>query len=350
MRDIQDIHIGATPEHPLAEACILGTSCKETAIAFDPRTLPASDMCTVHTGALSILILSNDPCGRLADALAKEALKAGHRVTILTDADRALPPGAEKVIADRNADDFSQVIAPILRTAQGAPAYQFLIDCSATQPRHARQDMEELALPGTHIAFISNDLVYEAKYRGFPTTPETPFTCETDSPWSLLRQAEAEFLQNTEAKEFTWTILRPSMLLNDAESLNDFPPFVNRVDAIRQGKEVPLLSGGHFLVQPIAIEDFARIVLATPSAPKSHGIAIDCAGPAPLEFRQLCEMAAHILGKPFMAQELPETGVLDCHPEYAPYFCHRLYPLPWRYATLPAPKTLPVDALRALGL
>ncbi|GEM_PF-5275975 len=351
MTDIQDIQIGASPELPLAETRILGASCKEaTAIAFDPRTLPAAEKCPARSGPLAVLILADGPHGRLADVMAKEALKGGHRVTMVTAVDRPLPAGVAKLIADRDADDFSLAIAPILRDKEDAPAFQLLIDCGATQPRHARQDLEELALPKTHIVFVSNDLVYAPKHRGFPTTPDNEFICDPDSPWSALRQAEAEFLQNTLSTEITWTILRPTLTLIDGESLDDFPPFVHRVNALRQERGVPMLSGGHFLVQPIAATDLARIALATPSVPKSHGIAIDCAGPVPLEFQQLCELASHLLGKSFQILELPETGLFENHPEYAPYSCHRLYPLPWKYAPLPAPMTAPADALRAICL
>ena len=346
--NIRDIQIGTVVDATLSATRILGATCTEL-LSLDPRTLPAPEKLDEKSGHQSMLILSDDHTGgRLANALAKSALSAGHKVTVLVKCHRVLPEGAEELIGDRLVDANLQSLLPRLRQEDGTPRFSAVVDCGGRTAKDARQDLDFFSLCASRIVFLSSDLVYDPLRRDFPTVQTSAaYSSDPASPWTQLRQAETEFLQ-TPIDGPLWTILRPTMLLIDGESLNDFPPFNHRMESIRQEQDTLLIAGGHWLLQPLFVEDLAKIILAIPSAPEAKRVIIDCAGPLRLELRQLCELAAQLLHKRFLPCDLPETGLEERHPEYAPYLCHRLYPLSWEQNNLPLPATTPAEALKKI--
>lgn len=342
---IKDIQLGPSPELPLATTRIRGTSHND-AVQLDPRTLPAAQRTQGASSKMEILLLADDDCS-LADAIIRQAIKAGHMVTFVTDCTTVTPQDGVRILsADRDADDFECLLYPLLRTPSGQPRFRAVVDCSPKNSRRARQALECLTLPGSRLILISNDLVYDPLRRDFPTTSENASYCTMQgSPWNDLRQAEATLANSpTDAPE--WTILRPTMLLSSGRSINDFPPFLDRLNALKTDGEIKLPAAGHWLIQPIDADDLATIVLAVPEDRESSRAVIDCAGPVILEFRQLCEMAARLLGCAFHPRELPETDYLGSHPEYDPYLCHRIYRNEWRFSNLPRPITTPEESLR----
>lgn len=348
--NIRDIQIGTVVETTLSATRILGAACSEL-LSLDPRTLPAPEKLGDASNHQSLLFLSDDCSrGRLADALAKYALAAGHKVTILTQLHRQLPEGAEELFGARQDEAFLQAIFPKFRKEDGAPRFTSVVDCGGRNLQDARQDLDFFSQCASHILFLSNDLVYDPLRRGFPTTQNNAAFCTApDSPWTQLRQAETEFLQAPTAGT-AWTILRSTMLLIDEESLDDLPPFTRRLEAIRQEQDILLPAGGHWLIQPLFVEDLAKIILALPASPESQRAIIDCAGPLRMEIRQFFELTAQMLHKRFLPCDLPEAGMLEHHPEYAPFFCHRLYPLTWNFPNLPKPATFPAEALKKILL
>ncbi|MGN0866127.1 MAG: hypothetical protein ACI4SG_00405 [Oligosphaeraceae bacterium] len=343
---IRDIHLGAPAE--CLRPCILGPALRE-GCPRDPRTLPAPEKCPPRPSPLDILFLGKEEEG-LAEALARQAVSAGHRATVVIPRQRALPQGVSSLVADREQEDFPRLLHPLLRKEDRTPRFALTVDCAGTCPRHARQDLEEVALPGTHLAFLSQDLVYDPESRDFPTCQERTDYCPEETPvWGPLHQAELHFLQSPPFPDGPhWTILRLTLLLDNTRCLDAFPPFQERWQRLKEGQPVQLLSGGHWLVQPLAVADLARILFALPQAPAARGAILDCAGPRRLEFRQLCQMAARLMGREAVLQEEPRQETLALHPEYVPYLCHRLYPLPWACPGIPAPLLSPQDVLKEL--
>lgn len=342
---IRDIHIGSKSDAPLT-TCILGT--RSDAIQLDPRTLPTPENLSESSTQKEFLILADNACTR-AKFIVKAALKAGHKVTLVTQKPCiAFDDDVQYIVADRDSDGFESIVAPLLQTDNGQTRFKAVVDCAPQTPRHARQDIDVLSQKGTRLIFISNDLVYDPQRRDFPTTQACASYCTVQgSPWNELRQAEAEIIQSA-PDSLEWTILRPTMLLDSPLALNDFPPFCNRLEALQQERAIPLPASGHWLVQPLGAEDFAQIVVALANSPEGLRTAIDCAGPVMLEFRQLCEISARLFGKTLHATELPEAEYLPSHQDYAPYLCHRIYSTEWPFTSLPKPQTSPDEALKKL--
>lgn len=344
---IRDIHLGAPAE--CLRPCILGAALQEGGLR-DPRTLPSPEKYPSHSAApLEILLLGQEEAG-LAEALARQAVSAGHQATVVIPRERPLPQGVSCLVADREQEDFSRLLHPHLRREDHTPRFSLTVDCSGREKRHARQDLEEVALPGTHLAFLSRDLVYDPESRDFPTCQERTAYCPEDTPlWGPLHQAELHFLQSPPFPDGPhWTILRLTLLLDGPRCLDDFPPAQERWQRLKEGKPISLLSGGHWLVQPLAVADLARILFALPQAHAAWEAILDCAGPRRMEFRQLCQLAARLLGQEARIQEEPRQGTPPLPQEYAPYLCHRIYPLPWPYPGIPAPLLSPQEILKEL--
>ena len=343
---IRDIHLGAPAEclRPRILSPTLREGCPR-----DPRTLPAPEKCPSRPSSLDILFLGKAESG-LAESLARQAVSAGHRATVVIPRHRPVPQGVSCLVADREQEDFPRLLHPLLRKEDHSPRFSLTVDCSGSSPRHARQDLEEVALPGTHLAFLSQDLVYDPESRDFPTRQETTDYCPEDTPlWGDLHQAELHFLQSPSFPDGPhWTILRLTLLLDGPRCLDPFPPRQERGQRLKEGRPIQLRAGGHWLVQPLAVADLARILFALPQNPAAQGAILDCAGPRRLEFRQLCQLAARLMGQEAILQEEPSPDGRPLPPEDAPYLCHRLYPLPWPYPGIPAPLLAPQDVLKEL--
>ncbi len=259
---------------------------------------------------------------------------------------RPLPPGIRSVVLERSREDWASALAERLRKE----SFSLAVDCDKASPVHARQDLELAGLLGCHLAFLSSDLVYDPEKRDFPLLQdqdEARFAPDAPGGAGLLRQAEDVFLLDVSRgqENAPWTILRPTLLLSPKHPLGEFPPFAELPEAGAEIISLPLVGGGHWLLQPLSLEDLLPLLLALPGCAASHGVALDVAGPARLEYRRLCQLAAVHLS---LEAEFPELSVRELlreHPEYGAHLCHRIYPIPPRLLGLPAPRISPGESL-----
>ncbi len=339
---IQDRRLDSSLECAVPK--VLGASPAADAI-LDPRTLPAREpLPDAPTGAPLLLLGRNAP--GLADELASLALECGHAAIVVLSTPRALPPGVRSLILDRNRGDWPSALSERLR--QESPV--LAVDCDEPAAAHAQQDLELADLLGCHLAFLSNDLVYDPEKREFPLLQDQDDArVSPDAPGEagLLRQAEDVFLRDVSRgqENAPWTILRPTLLLTPKHPLGEFPPFAEFPEASAQAPCLPLIGGGRWLVQPLSLEDLLPLLLALPGCAASHGVALDVAGPLRLEYRRLCLLAASLLSREAEFPELSTAQALREHPEFGAHLCHRIYPIPPRLLGLPAPRIAPEESL-----
>lgn len=70
-------------------------------------------------------------------------------------------------------------------------------------------------------------------------------------------------------------------------------------------------------------------------------------GPEAVENRRYYEIIGEILGTTVQIRELPLTGYVEAHPEYAGHLCHRIYDLrKLKNAGVPLPSTTLEEGLR----
>ncbi len=285
--------------------------------------------------------------GFISGALATAAMQSGYDVTVVTRGQRPVPMGVHALTADRTHPGELEAALAAEKRRTGQKGFSLVVDCIGYRPADALQDIALFGQPGTHLVFISDDAVYDPARRSFPQVSEGAFYVEDASPAGLKRRCETLFLQA--APDFTWTILRPTLVLGPGRQDGFFPPFVplhETVAALKAGRPIPLPDGGHWLVQPICVYDLADIILGCPKTPAARSKVFDCGGPQILEVRQLYLLMAEQFS---VNAVFEETGAENLSAEAAGALCHRFYcNTPLAAAGLPVPAHTPAQAIAAM--
>jgi nucleoside-diphosphate-sugar epimerase len=292
--------------------------------------------------AKRILIIGGS--GHVSGALARQAVAAGHEVTIVTRGQRAIPPGVTALIADR------QDRAALPRVLPGGVVWDLVVDCIGYEPKDAQQDVALFADGARQLVFISTDFVFDPARRRFPQPFDNPHFLTDDSYGARKRRCELEFIQG-DTRDLQWTIFRPCHIYGAPSQLGCLPAAARDpqlLNKLRAGEPVRLVGGGHFLQQPILVTDLAGLVLSVIGNPLSHKKIYGAAGPDIVASREYYEIIAKTLGVPVRFEELPVAAAVQEHPEWRSFLCHRLYDLaPLRLDGLKVPNTPLAEGLAA---
>ncbi|MCC7494474.1 MAG: NAD-dependent epimerase/dehydratase family protein [Fimbriimonadaceae bacterium] len=281
-----------------------------------------------------VLILGGS--GFLSGTLARRALAAGHRVTVVTRGRRELPPGVGAIVADRTAEgEFAAAIAAAGTT------WDLVVDCIGYQPAAARQDLEVFRQRAGWLVFISTDFVFDPARRVFPQ-PEEAEHYLADGYGGLKRACEVE-LQLGDRGALHWTVLRPNHIYGPGSQLGCLPAHARDPELIarlRRGEILRLVGGGHFLQQPILARDLADLALSCLGCHPAAERIFQAAGPEIVESRTYYQLIAEQLGVGLALEEVPVSVWAAEHPEHASFLCHRVYDLSrLRAAGLAVPAT-----------
>ncbi|HEY1751047.1 MAG TPA: complex I NDUFA9 subunit family protein [Caulobacteraceae bacterium] len=95
-------------------------------------------------------------------------------------------------------------------------------------------------------------------------------------------------------------VLRPSVVFGPGDQ------FFNRFAALAtMSPAIPLIGGGHTLMQPVFVADVARAVAAALADPAAAGRTYELGGPTVYSFRQLMEIMLAEIGRPRALLPLP---------------------------------------------
>ncbi len=120
-----------------------------------------------------------------------------------------------------------------------------------------------------------------------------------DSPFEYFR-GKAELEEALEDSGIPYTILRPAILFGHEDIL------VNNIAwGLRRFPLFPVFGSGEYRVQPIHVEDFAR--LAVRESQESGNRILDAVGPETFTYRELVETLGEIIGKPRRIMSIPPT-------------------------------------------
>ncbi|MBQ7926298.1 MAG: NAD-dependent epimerase/dehydratase family protein [Lachnospiraceae bacterium] len=278
--------------------------------------------------------------GRLAVMAQQE-----YEVWALTRGKRPLPQGIHPITADRNAPkSFAAALASLHLT------WDVVFDCICMNEDHAHQDLEVVSRYTNRLVVISTDSVYDPEHKRTPQSEEGIFIEETGTPKECSyagnkRRMEHVFLSSF--AENTWslqtTIFRPGHIYGPGFLLGCFPEHSRQdtlLDLIDRGEELHLVGGGIYLTQPIYVDDLAKAMLDCVEKPLTHQQVFCIGGPEAVENKRYYEIIGELLGTPVRIREVPLTGYLQAHPEYAGHLCHRIYDLSkLRRAGVPLPAT-----------
>lgn len=302
--------------------------------------------------------------GRLATMAQKE-----YDVWVLTRGKRPLPDGVHPLTADRNDTEAflhglcslkghdvysskttSSIRAEDLDTSSVHPHWDVVFDCICMNETHAKQDLEVLSRFTDRLVVISTDSVYDPAHKQTPQTEEGIFIEESGAPEECSyagnkRRMEHVFLDSFEQASSTLrtTIFRPGHIYGPGFLLGCFPEHSRQEslpDLIVRGETLSLVGGGIYLTQPIFVDDLAQAMLDCVDCPDTYNEIFCIGGPEAVENRCYYEIIGKILDTPVRIKEIPLTGYVEAHPEYAGHLCHRIYDLgKLKKAGIPLPST-----------
>ena len=292
---------------------------------------------------LNVLIIGGS--GFVGTAVANEAVRRGFRVTVVSRGKMPLPNGVEHLKADRkNPGELGYALCKTQAT------FDLVVDCIASHPDDIQQDIKLFSCNCGRLVFISTDLVFSPERRIFPQGEACAAFVDGNSMAAWKRKCEL-VLFNAAHYYSNWTILRPTHLYGEGHLGGCFPPLCGKAhlaDTLKNAGRIGLPGGGHFLLQPLLVQDFASIVLACPFSLTAAAQAITCAGPEMVEAAGYFQSVAKYLGLESSVEffEVPLEAWLAEHPDDAPFLCHRIYNVAsLKKHNLPIPMTAFHDGL-----
>lgn len=293
--------------------------------------------------------------GRLATMAQKE-----YDVWVLTRGKRPLPDGVHPLTADRNDPAaFCNVLqsAEDYTSCPAQPHWDVAFDCICMNEIHAKQDLEVLSGFTGRLVVISTDSVYDPAHKRTPQTEDGIFLEENGSPEECSyagnkRRMERVFLDSFEQfpGSLHTTIFRPGHIYGPGFLLGCFPEHSRQEslpELIARSESLNLVGGGIYLTQPIFVDDLAQAMLDCVNCPDTFNQIFCIGGPEAVENRHYYKIIGEILGTEVHICEVPLTGYVEDHPEYAGHLCHRIYDLSkLKKAGVPLPSTSLEEGLR----
>lgn len=278
--------------------------------------------------------------GRLAVMASQQ-----YEVWAVTRGKRPLPQGIHHIAADR--DNPTAFASAILETDM---TWDVVFDCICMNEVHARQDLEVLSKVSNRLVVISTDSVYDPTHKRTPQNEDGIFIEECGEPSACSyagnkRKMEHVFLDSfgTGKSNLQTTLFRPGHIYGPGFLLGCFPEHSrekNLTDRIVSREPLYLVGSGIYLTQPIFVDDLAKAMLDCVSQSNTHNQIFCIGGPEAVENRCYYKTIGKLLGKEVTIREIPLTGYVEQHPEYAGHLCHRIYDLSkLKNAGVPLPAT-----------
>jgi uncharacterized protein YbjT (DUF2867 family) len=223
-------------------------------------------------------------------ALTERLLEAGHEVMTLTRRSGAGDPLAQRVdVRPFDTTDPSSLVASLagvetlfntywLRFPRGASTFESAIARSATLLAAAREAGVRRVV---HVSVVNA-----------APDAETPYVRAKAALESVVRSSGVE-----------WVIVRPTLTYGPNDILIN-----NLAWALRRLPVYGLPGLGRYTVQPVHVDDVARICVEAASAPA--GQVLDAAGPETMAYRELVDRVRAAVGSRSLVVPTPGIAVL----------------------------------------
>ena len=251
---------------------------------------------------MHILLLGGS--GFVSGRILHVAIEAGHTVTFVTRGSKRVreTDQARHVRADRDRDDLVRMLAD--------SRYDVVVDAICRAPEHAHQAVA-LARRCRRLIMVSTDYVYDPRHRRLPQSEDDAVFSERDDYGGDKRRAETVILGSGDADHVEATIVRPPHVYGPGSLPGTIPRHgrtAKLLDDIVQGMPLSLLQGGLGLIQPIHVDDLARILLALIDKSETLNEAINCAGPDLMTHADYYTEIARCVGRPVTIVPYFPTG------------------------------------------
>jgi nucleoside-diphosphate-sugar epimerase len=275
------------------------------------------------TANLSVLIIG--ATGLLGRGIVRELSRVGWNVVLLSRGKLASPEdlsGHEHLIADR-----SQKTA--LKKSLGERRFDAVVDCAAYSRDDAQSAIEIFSGATSHYFFISTDFVYSSDPAArYPIGEEASKLHSSAYPAGKL-DAEAALMQAARQDHFPVTILRPPHILGAGRPAGCDPAAGGRdaslTSRLLAGKEIPLLAGGLFLIQPVWSREIGKAIVTLAGMSHTFGQTFNIAGVECITTRRYYEIIAGQIGVTLKVKPVDPNAFCLAHPDKAHFARHRIY-------------------------
>lgn len=279
-----------------------------------------------HNLEVKMKILVIGGSGHVSGAVTRECLRQGFEVTIVTRGQRAVPAGVKALTADRrDADAMRRLFSG------SSDFYDAVFDCICYEPEAMAVMLELFRTRTRQLMFVSTDFVFDPAKRSFPQPVDSPFLQDDDGglqSYGFNKRACEKLLLAETSADFSWTIFRPCHIYGMFSQLGCFPCHCRDVELIarlRRGETLTLVDGGHFLQQPIEVNDLAKTMVSAIGLPGAQREIFNMAGPEIVESWAYYKMIADVLGVELKVRSTPLSEHLQLNPGQRPFLCHRVY-------------------------
>jgi len=240
----------------------------------------------------------------------RELFKKGHEVKALTrgKSEKKYP---EDLINDISLVDCSATDHEALAEAmQGCDAVVNLIGIV----REFR--FSGITFDNAHVR-VTKALVDGAKKAGverFVQMSALGAACDAKSRYHKTKFEAEEYVIRQDIK---YTVFRPSIVFGPGDS------FVSTLAGLIQTMPVfPLIGTGEARMQPVYVDVMAKGIVQALGMPKSVGKVYEVGGTHKIQFKQIVNIIAQVLGKKILVVNQPRfmAGVLACMFEDIPFF------------------------------
>lgn len=295
---------------------------------------------------MKVLVIGGS--GHVSGAVVRAALAQKHQVWTITRGLRPSIPGVNSLIAERHdGPGMKAVVEPL------GVIWDLVVDCIGYEPADLRQDLELFRNRARQLVFVSTDFVFDPAWRSFPQPEESTHyvgATEVGASYGYNKRCCELELINGDCGELKWTILRPCHIYGPTSQLGCLPLHARDpelIQKLRAGTPLQLVGGGHFLQQPIFVDDLAETILSVAGNPQAWGKIFNLAGPDLVESRQYYQIIAELLDCRLTIEEVPLAPFVAENPASRAFLCHRIYDLRrLRDAGLAVPATSLAEGLR----
>ena len=259
--------------------------------------------------AAGLSVLFYGGTGVISSACAREAMRAGHTVSVLhrgQTTSRALPDGVEVMHADVRDSNW-------VAHALGGRRFDVVADFLAFHPDTVRQSLDQLAGRCGHYVFISSASAYQTPPSRLPVTESTPLR---NPLWDYSRNkiaCEDLLVQRYRDDGLPMTIVRPSHTY-DATS----PPLFGgwtAVERLLRGAPVVVPGDGTSLWTVTHARDVARAFTTLLGEPTAYGEAVHITADTALTWNALFTTLAAAAGVEAHLVPVASEAICEGRPE-----------------------------------
>lgn len=276
---------------------------------------------------MNVLLIGGS--GHVSGAICQECLLQGHAVTVVTRGQRPLDSRVRALVADRRDPAAMRTLF-----ADDKHQYDAVIDNICYDPEDMAVMLELFRQRTRQLLFISTDFVYQSDQRRFLQPVDSPVLTDDDRGYQAygFKKAKCEQLLHQESANASleWTVFRPCHIYGGSSRLGCFPCHGRDPEIIarlQRQEIITLVDGGHFLQQPITVEDLARTVVSCVGNSQANRRTFNMAGPEIVESARYYQLIAEALGVEARIRSTPMAEHLQLRPGDKPFLCHRIYDL-----------------------